>query len=129
MFRIESRLQAKQFKLGGAELTILPVARVAAAGTGSKAFVRMLSLACLAALLVPALCFGQAVSGDLVGGVLDPSGSAVANAQVAATNTATGVVTPQPRTKLALTGSPIFQLALTKLLFQRKVSIQKASKG
>ena len=37
------------------------------------------------------LSFGQAVSGNMVGTVVDSSGAAVANAEVTATNVATGL--------------------------------------
>ncbi len=41
--------------------------------------------------LMTSVAFGQAISGDLVGNVLDPSGAAVANADLQITNVATGV--------------------------------------
>jgi hypothetical protein len=45
----------------------------------------------LAAALPGALCYSQVLSGDLTGSVLDPSGAAIAGAQVKAANTATGI--------------------------------------
>ena len=44
-------------------------------------------------LVWSALSFGQAISGDLVGTVQDPSGAGVPNAAVTATNDATGIKT------------------------------------
>ena len=51
-------------------------------------------LACLGLIAVSSSgAYGQAISGDLVGTVVDSSGAAVAGATVNATNLATGVVT------------------------------------
>ena len=50
-----------------------------------------LFICALSVVLIAALAFGQAISGDLVGTVTDPSGAVVPNATVEALNTATGV--------------------------------------
>ncbi len=49
-------------------------------------------LACLVFMNVPAQLHGQTVTGTIIGNVLDPSGAAVANAQITVTNQDTGVV-------------------------------------
>ena len=51
------------------------------------------SLSSLLLALVPIALHAQAISGDLVGSVFDPSGAAIPNATVTATNDATGVKT------------------------------------
>jgi hypothetical protein len=53
---------------------------------------RKLILICLATFLITSLVFAQEIgSGTLNGTVTDPSGAAIANAKVTATQTATGV--------------------------------------
>ncbi len=49
--------------------------------------------AVLAALLVPSLSFGQIVNASLTGTVTDPTGAAIPDAGVSATDTATAIVT------------------------------------
>jgi hypothetical protein len=56
---------------------------------GFKVFALTVALLSLLALMT-SVAFGQAISGDLVGNVLDPSGAAVANAEVQITNVGTG---------------------------------------
>src|SRR5215469_9434777 len=58
------------------------------ANSSSKLAVLVLVL-CLAVALAPS-AFGQAISGNLTGTVTDPSGAAINNATVTATNDATG---------------------------------------
>jgi hypothetical protein len=57
--------------------------------SGIKVFALTVALLSLLALMT-SVAFGQAISGDLVGNVLDPSGAAVANAEVQITNVGTG---------------------------------------
>ncbi len=60
----------------------------------SKTSIRVRALAAvmfLMAAAVPAQLFGQAISGDLVGGVTDPTGAMIPKAAVTAQNDATGV--------------------------------------
>ena len=52
-----------------------------------------LQLAAFAALLVPALSFGQIVNASLTGSVTDPTGASIPDASLLATDTATGTVT------------------------------------
>ena len=54
-----------------------------------KIFALAIALLSLLALSV-GLAHGQAISGNMVGTVLDSTGAAVANAEVTATNVATG---------------------------------------
>ena len=55
-----------------------------------------LAAAALLILLVSsASLFGQAISGDVTGTILDPTGAGVPNAKVEAVNTATGVAAQQ----------------------------------
>ena len=54
---------------------------------------RVLAFLCIAAAAFPAMIDAQAISGDLVGAVTDPTGAAVPQASVAATNEGTGVKT------------------------------------
>src|ERR1041385_2652913 len=60
-----------------------------------NSFVSKLSLVAIAILAIVSLSLvsasAQTISGNLVGTVLDPSGAAVPNATVTATNVATGV--------------------------------------
>jgi hypothetical protein len=58
-----------------------------------KVFALAIALLSLVALSV-GLAYGQAISGNLVGTVLDSSGAAVANAEVTATNVGTAQVIP-----------------------------------
>ena len=51
----------------------------------------LLALALFTFLAAPAPVRGQAISGDLTGSVLDPTGAGIPNAKVDAVNTATGV--------------------------------------
>src|ERR1700739_3239687 len=55
-----------------------------------KVFALTMALLSLLALSV-GLAYGQAVSGNMTGTVVDSSGAAVANAEVSATNVATGL--------------------------------------
>ena len=55
---------------------------------------RKLILALASLFLACATVFGQTTSGNIVGSVFDPTGAVVPGAQVTATNTQTGVVTP-----------------------------------
>src|SRR5437899_1115060 len=48
-------------------------------------------LAAMAAVILPIIVQGQAISGDVLGVVTDSSGAVVANAPVVATNLGTGV--------------------------------------
>ena len=58
--------------------------------TTLSAFIAAVALLIL--LAGPANIFGQAISGDVTGTILDPTGAGVPNAKVEAANTATGVV-------------------------------------
>jgi hypothetical protein len=58
-----------------------------------KVFALTMALLSLLALSI-GLAYGQAISGNLVGTVLDSSGAAVANAEVTATNVATAQIIP-----------------------------------
>ena len=60
-----------------------------------KVFALTLTLFSLLALSV-GLAYGQAISGNLVGTLLDSSGAAVANAEVTATNVGTSAAHPRP---------------------------------
>ena len=57
-----------------------------------KRYTRLLAI-CATALLAVVGAYGQTVTGSIRGTVADPSGAAVAGAQVTATNVATGVKT------------------------------------
>src|SRR4051812_20858800 len=50
-----------------------------------------LTFALLAVWMAPSQLRGQAISGDLSGTILDPSGAGVPNAKVEVVNTATGI--------------------------------------
>src|SRR5437660_731694 len=50
---------------------------------------RYLSVLCTLLALCAGIAFGQAISGNLVGTVTDPTGAVVANAEVTATNVGT----------------------------------------
>jgi hypothetical protein len=88
--------------------------------------VKILSTACLTALLLPQLCFAQSPTGTIGGIVRDPSGGAIASARVDATSRDTGQVRTTETTETGQYSFPAlpaddYTLTIAKDGFERAV--------